>query len=389
MKAGAALVPTADPAAARRAVRDARAELGEARPSFGIIFASPHFLGAAAPLAAAIAAETGPLPLIGCVAESVVGSGREVESDPAVSLWLAAGTGPVETFAMNFVRTPSGGAFGGYQFDRDPAGIHLMICDPFSFPADDLVAHLNQHVPGTVLMGGMASGAAQPGGNRLFLDGRVLSEGAVGVHLPQAEVHPLVSQGCRPVGDAFTTTRAEGNMLYELGGRPPLTRLRELAAALPRRDRELLGKGVHLGKVIDEYQATPGQGDFLIRGVIGADPDSGAIMVGDEVEIGQTVQFHVRDAGSADEDLRRALKSELTALGDRPAGGALLFTCNGRGSRMFSEPDHDAGLVAEMLGRIPVAGFFCAGEIGPVGGKNFLHGFTASIAVFPEQNAPS
>ena len=386
VKAGGALVLTADPGeAARRAVQEARAPLGEARPSFGVMFASPHYTGTAEALAAAVAAETGPLPLIGCVAESVVGGEREVESGPAVSLWLAAGTGPVETFSMDFIRTPSGGAFGGYQFQREPAGMHLMICDPFSFPADDLAAHLNQHVPGTLVMGGMASGAAQPGHNRLFLDGRVRTDGAVGAYLPQAEVHPLVSQGCRPVGEAFTTTRADGNVIYEIGGRAPLTRLQELAAALPGHDRELLGQGVHMGKVIDEYRSERAQGDFLIRGVVGADPESGAIVVGDEVDVGETVQFHVRDAGSADEDLRRALEREAGALGGRRAAGALLFTCNGRGTRMFTEPDHDARLVAEMLGKIPVTGFFCAGELGPVGGQNFLHGFTASIAVFPEE----
>lgn len=173
-------------------------------------------------------------------------------------------------------------------------------------------------------------------------------------------------------------------MIYELGGRPPLVRLQELAAALPARDRELLAQGLQLGMVIDEYQAERGQGDFLIRGVIGAEPESGAIVVSDEMEVGQTVQFHVRDADSADQDLRRTLDREVTAAGGRRAGGALLFTCNGRGSRMFSEPDHDAGLLAKTLGDMPVAGFFCAGELGPVGGQNFLHAFTASIALFPE-----
>jgi len=136
--------------------------------------------------------------------------------------------------------------------------------------------------------------------------------------------------------------------------------------------------------VIDEYQAEPGQGDFLVRGIAGLDPESGAIAVGDEVTVGQTVQFHVRDADSADEDLRRTLEREATALGTRRAAGALLFTCNGRGSRLFAKPDHDAGLLAEVLGKIPVAGFFCAGELGPVGGQNFLHAFTASIALFPD-----
>jgi small ligand-binding sensory domain FIST len=232
-------------------------------------------------------------------------------------------------------------------------------------------------------MGGMASGGLRLRQSRLFLDGRVLSTGAVGASLPQAEVHPLVAQGCRPVGNPYTTTRTDGNVIFELGGRPPLERLRELTAALPTRDRELLAQGVQLGVVIDEYQAEPGQGDFLIRGIAGLDPESGAIAVGDEVVVGQTVQFHVRDAGSADEDLRRTLEREAAALGTRRAAGALLFTCNGRGSRLFAEPDHDAGLLAEVLGKIPVAGFFCAGELGPVGGQNFLHAFTASIALFP------
>jgi small ligand-binding sensory domain FIST len=232
-------------------------------------------------------------------------------------------------------------------------------------------------------MGGMASGGLARQQSRLFLDGRVLSHGAVGAHLAGADVHLLVSQGCRPVGDPYTITRAEGNVIHELGGRPPLARLRELAAALPVRDRELLAQGVHVGMVINEYRAERRQGDFLIRGVVGADPESGAIAVGDEVDVGQTLQFHVRDADSADEDLRRTLEREAAALGGRRAAGALLFTCNGRGSRMFSEPGHDAGLLAKMLGDVPVAGFFCAGELGPVGGQNYLHAYTASIAVFP------
>jgi small ligand-binding sensory domain FIST len=317
------------------------------------------------------------------VAEAVVGGAREVESGPAVSLWLAADLGPVETFSMQFVRTPSGGAFGGYRFEPGRSGVYLMICDPFTFPASDLLAHLNQHVPGALVMGGIAGGGLRPGQSRLFLDGRVLSGGAVGARLPGAEVHPLVAQGCRPVGDPYIATRAEGNVIRELGGRPPLDRLRELAAALPGRERELLAQGPQVGMVINEYRAELRQGDFLIRGLAGADPGSGAIAVGDEVEVGQTVQFHVRDAGSADEDLRRALQREAAALGGRRPAGALLFTCNGRGSRLFAEPDHDAGLVAKILGDIPVAGFFCAGELGPVGGQNFLHAYTASIAVFP------
>jgi small ligand-binding sensory domain FIST len=384
MKAAEALVFTADPGeAGRRAAGVARASLGDCQPSFGALFASAHFHDSAEALLAAVTEQTGPLPLIGCVAEAVVGGAREVESEPAVSLWLAAELGPVETFAMEFVRTASGGAYGGYRFGSGRAGVHLMICDPFTFPPDHLLAHLNSHVAGTLVMGGMASGELGLRQSRLFFDGRVLSHGAVGAHLPHAEIHPLVSQGCRPVGDPYTVTAAEGNVVYELGGRPPIVRLRELAAALTGRDRELLGQGVQVGMAINEYRAELRQGDFLIRGIIGANPETGALAVGDEVEVGQTLQFHVRDADSADEDLQRALEQEAAALG-RPPAGALLFTCNGRGSQLFSEPDHDARLLAKMLGDIPVAGFFCAGEFGPVGGQNYLHGFTASIALFPQ-----
>ena len=382
MKAGGALVLAADAApAAERAVRQARASLGDSPPSFAVLFASAHFSGSAPALVSAVAEHTGGVPLIGCVAAAVAGGTREVESGPAVSLWLAADAGPVETFAMEFVRTASGGAFGGYRFTP---GFHAMFGDPFTFPAGDLLAHLNRHVPGAVVMGGMASGGLRSGQSVLFLDDQVVTRGAVGAHLPRAGIHPLVAQGCRPVGHPYTVTQADGNLIIELGGRPPLARLRELAAALPAREQELLAQGAHLGIVIDEYRAEPGQGDFLVRGIAGADPESGVIAVGSELEVGQTVQFHVRDARSADEDLRRILAREAAALGGRQVAGALLFTCTGRGTRMFAEPDHDTGLLAQTLGQIPLAGFFCDGELGPVGGQNFLHTFTASIALFPE-----
>jgi small ligand-binding sensory domain FIST len=384
MKAGAALVLTADPGeAARQAVEQARAALGSEPPGFAVLFASEHFYLSAQALLEAVSAEIGPIPLIGCVAEAVAGNAREAENEAAVSLWLAAGAGPVETFSMQFVRTASGGAFGGYQFQPDRPGVCLMISDPFTFPAEHLLSHLNEHAPGTLVLGGMASGGLGAQRSRLFLDGRVLTEGAVGAYLRDATIHPLVSQGCRPIGDPFTVTAAEGNLVQELGGRAAVTRLQDLAASLSGPDRELLSQGVQVGIVIDEYGGERRQGDFLIRGILGAQPETGAIAVGDEVEVGQTLQFHVRDAESADQELRRILDAEAAALGGRRPAGALLFTCNGRGSRLFPKPSHDTGLIAQVLDGIPVAGFFCAGELGPVGGRNYVHAFTASIALFP------
>jgi small ligand-binding sensory domain FIST len=207
------------------------------------------------------------------------------------------------------------------------------------------------------------------------LDGDVREHGAVGVFLDGVEVRPVVSQGCRPIGQPFVVTRAHGNFVEELGGRPALDRLRELAEGLDEQEQELVRRGLHLGVVVDEHQSAFGRGDFLVRNIVGADRASGALGVGDQVDVGQTVQFQVRDAGAADEDLR-------SLLADTTASAALVFTCNGRGQHLFGMPDHDAGVVAELLGPIPAAGAFCAGEIGPIGGRNFLHGFTASLALF-------
>jgi small ligand-binding sensory domain FIST len=377
MRIGAALSTDLDPTkATREAVEEARVQLGETEVSLALLVTSRDHAPFAEVASEALRVEVGPTRVIGCVAETVVGGDREVEVGPAVAVWLASLPEPVETFHMEFVRTSEGGVFGGYRFEESAPAACLLIGDPFSFPTDLLLEHLNERVPEAIVMGGMASGGLVSGDTRLFLDDRVVDSGAVGARLPGIRIRALVSQGCRPIGSAYTVTRAERGIIHELGGRPPLERLQELIATLTAQDRELVGQGLHVGRVIDEYKAEPGRGDFLIRGVRGVDPESGAMAVGDTIEVGETIQFHVRDAATADEDLRTLLDREA-----EPAAGALLFTCNGRGSRLFSVPDHDASLVSRKLGGLPLAGFNCAGEIGPIGGKNFLHGFTASIAL--------
>ncbi|HXF37508.1 MAG TPA: FIST N-terminal domain-containing protein, partial [Actinomycetota bacterium] len=347
--------------------------------SLGLLFVSPHHAGAAGEVLAAAREAAGVERLIGCVGEAVVGGPREVEDGPAVAVWLAALPGAVETFGVSFARTGRGGVLHGYR-PVPGSGAHLLIADPFSFPAELFLRYLEERLPGTVVMGGMASGATGPGGTLLFLDGEVRTEGAVGAALGVG-LHPLVSQGCRPVGGPYTVTAARGNVVLELGGVPPLRRLAEILQRVPPEDAQLLRRGVQVGLVIDEYAEDPGPGDFLIRGVLGFDPRTGAMAVGEEVEVGRTVRFHVRDARSADRDLREALERERAA---GTFAGALLFTCNGRGSRLFGRPNHDAALVEELLGGLPLAGAFFAGEIGPVGGRNFLHGYTASLALFGE-----
>jgi len=230
------------------------------------------------------------------------------------------------------------------------------------------------------LVGGLAAGGGEPDTQALFCDDEVLYEGAVGAVLRGVPVRTVVSQGCDPVGRDSVITHAEENVVFELAGEPALERLKgDLATLTPEQERSAARGGVLAGLVIDENRADYRRGDYLMRGLTGVDEETGALAVGEAVRVGQTLRFHVRDAASADADLRENLSAALN--GDR-AAGALLFTCNGRGTNLFSDPDHDARTAAELLGGDALAGFFCAGEIGPVGGKPFLHGFTATAAIF-------
>jgi len=353
---------------------------GAEPPDLALLFVTAPHVGAVEDIAAAVRATLHPRTLLGCTAESVVSGAREVEQRPAVALW-AGHTGQVTPFHARVAPTPDGNAVVGWPdadtaSEIDSASAILLLADPFTFPADDILQRLADERPGLPIVGGLASAAVAPGGNRLVVDDHVVTDGAVGAVLGTGvDVTALVSQGCRPVGDPFVITKAEGNIVYELGGRPALERLQDVARGLGEADRQLLSNGVHLGRVIDESKTIFGPGDFLVRNVLGGDPRNGAIAVGDLVEVGSTAQFQVRDAASADEELHRILDG-------RTGDGALLFTCNGRGTRLFGRADHDAEVVAEHVPRAAVAGMFCAGELGPVGRKNFLHGFTASVVLF-------
>lgn len=324
--------------------------------------------------------------LLGCTAESIVGTGREVEGETGLSLWLAHLPDVTLTpMHLQFTRTPDGGMITGWPDDYDsewPAGSALFaLGDPFSFPMEGVLEQLNEDRPGVPVIGGMASGGATPGENRLLLGRNALEEGAVACIVQgKVRVRTVLSQGCRPIGQPLVVTKAEGNIVQELGGRPALIALKELFDTLPNREQALVQNALHLGRVVSEYQERFEPGDFLVRNVIGHDPRSGAIAIGDYFRVGQTVQFHIRDARTATDDLKECLATAKQTA-SQPRGG-LLFTCNGRGMRLFGEPHHDATLVRDSFGDIPLAGFFAQGELGPIGGKNFLHGFTASLALF-------
>jgi small ligand-binding sensory domain FIST len=380
MRTGAGLSTEPDPVTAiREAVSDALAPLDGASCDLAFLFVSPHH-AAAMPIVLGVAHDgLSPGALIGCSGIWIVGGAREVEDRPAVSVWAAhLPDTEITPFALTYDRTPDGDAFLGWPDEIPGDATVIALADPYTFPAGSWLERLNETHPGLQVIGGVASGGAAPGETRLVCGNEVLWNGCAGVIVSgRTKVRALVSQGCKPIGSPYAVTAAEENVLFSLGGQPPLDRLKETFASAAPADRQAMQVGLHVGRVVDEYKTEFRRGDFLIRNVLGADEASGAIAVGDRVLVGETVQFHVRDADSADADLRA-----MVGAVERPAG-AILFTCNGRGTRLFGVPDHDAAIVAGALGA-HLAGFFCAGELGPVGGKNFVHGFTASLALFYE-----
>jgi small ligand-binding sensory domain FIST len=362
--------------AAAEAAQEARAALGGAAVDLAFVFLAADHLDEAEAALWTASTELGAANLLGCVAQGVVGHDRELEQGPAVSAWAGAFPGSaIETFHATAFETGDGMAVGGIPALED-ADLVTLLVDPFTFP----VAALLPELEGVPIVGGLAAATGEPETQTLFLDGEVLREGAVGAVLRGVRVKTVVSQGCAPVGSDSVITSAEENVIHELAGKPALQRLRDELSAMTVEQQGLAARGgVLAGLVIDENRAEYRRGDYLMRGLMGADEDSGALAIGESVRVGQTLRFHVRDAASADEDLREGLAE---ALNGGSAAGALLFTCNGRGTNMFPAPDHDARAVAEALGGDALGGFFCAGEIGPVGGKPFVHGFTATVAIF-------
>ena len=348
-----------------------------------VLFASGAHLAAPDATLAAVHEMLNPMTLVGCGAGGVISDAREVEDGTAVSVWAASlGDGEVLPFHATVEEIEEGsGALSGLP-DLDGAAGAILLADPFSFPTDAVLRFLSEASPLLPLLGGMASARTADNTPALFLGEEVVDGGAVGVRLDGIEILPCVSQGAAPIGPELTITAADGHIIGELAGKPALSKLREAIEGLSDDDRELVDGGLLMGIVVDANKPDYVQGDFLVSGLVGADPETGEVAVGTEVRAGQVVRLHARDASSADRDLHQALSVRMEALGGRLPAGALVFACNGRGSSMFGVPGHDAKAVASELGGVPAAGFFAAGEIGPVGGEYFMHSFTATVAVF-------
>ena len=353
--------------AAEEAVAAALAPLGGVRPDLACVFvtggSAQHSEMALAYASDLIDAGTS----IGCCADGVMAAGKGIEGESGVSVWVAVLPNvSVRGFHLEVLRTSESIAVLGMPVRADDDVVGVLLADPWSFPVDGFIAHSDVALAGLPLVGGLASGATAAGGSRLLIDGRVVDRGAVGVVLGgDLSVHTLVSQGCRPIGMPMTVTQSEGDTVAELAGRPAYQQAKDAISVLSPDEQLAAVRGLALGIAVDEYKDDHEQGDFLVRSLLTADPRSGALSVGEHVPVGTTV-----------------LGAFRRTVGLDGLAGALVFSCNSRGTTMFPSPDHDVTAVRGGLGVDNVAGFFAAGEIGPVGGRNHVHGFTATVLAF-------
>jgi small ligand-binding sensory domain FIST len=365
-----------------------RRALGEGPADLAFLFFSPHYAEQSTDLTAAVRRELAPNLLVGCTGEGIIGGTEEIESAPAISLWAARLPGVSMTpIRLSCSQDEDGISVSGWpdELVSEPALPNfLLLGDPFSTGVDEALSLIAGRCPGSMAIGGMAGGGRDVGESRMVLNGEVYEGGLVGVALSgPLSIRTVVSQGCRPIGERYVVTKAENNVIHELGGVPALERLQTVFETLSGAERRLAHRALHIGVVMDEQRNRFERGDFLVRNLIGADRNSGSVAIGDMIKEGQTVQFHIRDAQSASEDLHLMLAADRSRH-QQPPLGALLFSCCGRGRGLFGQPHHDVTVLHERAGNIPVAGFFAQGEIGPVGGTNFLHGYTASVALFCE-----
>ncbi len=329
--------------------------------------------------------------LLCCTCAGIIGTEREIEGRPCASLMLVRlPEVKITPFALSqpvleTMKAPEDW-YNFFEVYPNEKPSFLVFADPFAIDGNGFLAGLNTSFPGRPIVGGLASAASGPGENILILDGEVMREGLIGVCLAgNVRVETVVSQGCRGIGETYIVTKAQRNIIYELAGRPFYKVLEEVLSKGTDYDRHLAHEAIFVGIAMNEYKDNFKRGDFLIRGVIGVEPQSGAGVVGDHMRVGQTVQFHLRDARTAKEDLHELLKLYKNKQQADSAQGAFVFSCNGRGFNLYKEHDYDIKAIQHHLGPLPAAGFFCAGEFGPVGEINFLHGFTNSMAIFYPQ----
>ncbi len=362
-------------------------------------FVTPHFADLYADIPRMIAEQEPAFKgvFIGCSAAGLIGGGQEIEQQPCIAFTAAhLPNVSIKPFYLSDAMLPaSTSSKEEYEqkigvIDSDNPSF-ILLPDPFSFRLDEFLHGIDQHFPESVKLGGLASGAHAPGGNALFMNDRAFNSGLVGVALSgNIVVDTVVAQGCKPIGSPHVITRAQRHILFELDAEPAIMVLKRTIDGLSGFDLELAKEAIFLGLVMDESKDDYQAGDFLIRNILGIEQTTGALVIGEVLDKTLTVQFHIRDAATSADDLRFLLKEYKEQHVDNAQSevrGALLFSCLGRGAQLYGRANHDSDCFRDYLGPLPIGGFFCNGEIGPVGRSTYIHGYTSSFGIFREKES--
>ncbi len=375
-------------------VKSVKHQLGGKEAHLSVVFVSPHHKSKFDLIPALLRENFSPGLILGCSGGGIIGGGYEIEHQTAFS--LTTGHLPnveITPISSDTLSLPEGETspsvwrdWIGVKNEKNPQ--FIILADPFSFRGEEFLSGLDFAYPQSPKVGGLASGAQSHGGNVLYLGDKILDSGMVGVALSgNVTLDTIVAQGCRPIGKPMNITKCNQTLLETVDGKPPLQVLEEMVEDMNENDRKLIQTSLFLGIEMDPFNENPGQGDFLIRNLIGVDRDTGALSIGALLREGQLVQFHLRDKAMSSEDLNEMLTRYQSKSNLDEASGALLFSCLGRGEYLYGEPNHDSEMFRKVLGNVPLGGFFCNGEIGPIGKTTFLHGYTSSFGIFRSSEA--
>jgi small ligand-binding sensory domain FIST len=365
-----------------------RAQLKSTRVDLGLVFLTPKFFSKAQTILEIIRVHAQVSLLAGCSSQALIAGAEEIEENAGISLALYSLPGAelkAYHFAQEQVEEANGPGYWRLETGVEPEQTNgwLAFIDPFHLDSESWLRGWNEAYAPLPVMGGLASGDFSEQRTQVYLNGDVFEEGGVAISIGgEIKLASVISQGCTPIGETWTLTRVEENVIHEIGNRPAYEVLEETFSKLSPAEQKVASGNLFIGLVVNEYLEDFHRGDFLIRNLLAADAKSGCIAVGAYPRLGQTVQFQRRSAAAAMEDMSELLAQARQKLSNQQILGACLCSCNGRGEQLFGRPNHDAKSVQDQFGPIGLAGFFCNGEIGPVGEKSFLHGFTASLALF-------
>ncbi len=372
----------------QRWAEDLRGQLRAPQVSLGLVFMSPKFFPHAQPVLETLRVHSQIPLLAGCSSNSLIVGGKEIEQHAGLALALYALPGAQLQgfhFAQEQVEEANGPGYWPLETDvaAEQSNGWLAFADPFHLDAEGWMRTWNEAYAPLPVLGGLASGDSREQRTQVYLNGDVFEEGGVALSVGgDVKLQGVISQGCTPIGETWTLTRVEQNLIHEIGNRPAYEVLAETVNQLSAEDQRKTRGNLFIGLVVNEYLDEFHRGDFLVRNLLGGDQRSGILAVGALPRAGQTIQFQRRDAAAATEDMNELLSHTKEQLAGAMVYGGCLCCCNGRGQNLFGSPNHDAQTVQRQLGPLGLAGFFCNGEIGPVGERNFLHGYTASLALF-------